>query len=330
MNQSVSRTLVVVLILFLAAVSPFFGQETTQTDVQGGSGGTSFAETMIQSGGRIVELHVYSADWIDAIQIWYEMPDGRIIFGQRYGGPNGKETVFRLDSNEYITGISGRYGDYLDSITVKTNKRTSPRFGGAGGKRDYRLDVAQGSQTVGFVGRSGQYIDAIGLITAPLSQRQETQIFGGQGGASFSDRNIPEGARISEIRVQSATVVDGVQVVYNLRNGSVLEGPRHGGTGGRSSVFRLDADEHVIGIYGRYGDYIDSLTIVTNKRTSQAFGGQGGRSDFRIDLPAGTKMIGFTGRAAKYLDAVGLNYEPTVTRTPRRDFMRRLPGRNRP
>jgi hypothetical protein len=330
MNRSFPKTLVVFLVLFLVMVSPFFAQEATQTVIYGGSGGTTFSETMQQSGGRIVELHVYSGEWIDALQISYQLPDGRTIAGERYGGPNGKESVFRLNADEYITAISGRYGDYIDSITVQTNKRTSPRLGGAGGRQDYRIDIPQGSQTVGFAGRSGRYLDAISLITAPIVQRQETQIYGGRGGSPFSDRDIPEGASVSEIRVQSASVVDGIQIVYSLRDGSVSEGPRHGGTGGRSDVFRLDRDEYVTGIYGRYGDYIDSITIVTNKRTSQRFGGQGGRSDFRIDLPGGTRMVGFSGRAARYLDAVGLMYEPILSRTPRRDMIRGLPGRRRP
>ncbi len=329
MSLSFQKTMWLVLILLLGVVALCVGQESSQTDIYGGTGGNSFSETMLQAGGRIVEVHVFSGDWVDAIQLWYELPEGKTIFGQRFGGPNGKESVFRLDRDEYIMGISGRYGDYLDSISIQTNKRTSPRFGGSGGRRDYRIDTQSGFQAVGIAGRGAKYLDAIGLIVAPIARRMDTQIYGGRGGSAFSDRDIPEGARISEIRIQSADVVDSVQFVYILRDGRTQEGPRHGGTGGRTSVFRLDRDEYITGITGRFGDYVDSLAFVTNRRTSQVFGGQGGRSDFQVTVPQGNRAVGLTGRAARFLDAVGLTYESSNSGNTRRDFIRRLPGRDR-
>jgi hypothetical protein len=38
------------------------------------------------------------------------------------------------------------------------------------------------------------------------------------------------------------------------------------------------------------------------------FGGRGGRSDFRIDVPPGSQAVGFAGRAGDYVDAIGLTY----------------------
>jgi len=214
----------------------------TQTSVFGGNGGANFSDTEFQSGVRITEVRVYTGNYVDAVQLGYEYQDGRTVAGLRRGGPGGRENVFRLDRDEYITGISGRYGNYIDSLTIQTNKRTSPVFGGSGGKRDYRIEVPSGYQAVGFAGRSAKYLDAIGLITAPVTLRQETQIFGGRGGSVFSDRDIPAGARISEIRISSANYIDGIQAVYTLRDGRILEGQRHGGTGGRGDVFRRDFD----------------------------------------------------------------------------------------
>jgi hypothetical protein len=112
-----------------------------------------------------------------------------------------------------------------------------------------------------------------------------------------------------------------------MRDGRTMEGPRRGGTGGRGDVFRLDSDEYVTGIYGRFGDYVDSLVIRTNKRTSQTFGGRGGRSEYRVDVPQGSMAVGFAGRSARYLDAIGLTYEAISNQG--RNIFRRLPGRNR-
>jgi hypothetical protein len=318
------------LILVLSCVLPLFAQEGIQTEVYGGGGGSSFSETMLQSAGRIAEIHVFSGDWVDAIQIIYALPDGKTVSGRRFGGNNGKEGIFRLDADEYITSISGRYGDYIDSVVFQTNRRSSARFGGSGGRQDYRVNVPAGFQAAGITGRSARYLDAIGLVAIQAVTRQETQTYGGRGGAPFTDRDVPNGAQITEIRINSADVVDGIQLVYSLRDGRVIEGPHRGGSGGRLDVFRLDADEYITGIYGRYGDFIDSLVIVTNRRSSQSFGGRGGRADFRINIPSGMRAIGFSGRSAKYLDAIGLAYEQETNRSQRRDSIRRLPGRNRP
>jgi hypothetical protein len=122
-------------------------------------------------------------------------------------------------------------------------------------------------------------------------------------------------------------MVDGIQAVYTLQNGRTVEGQYHGGRGGRTNVFRLDSNEYIVGITGRYGEFIDSVSFVTNKRTSPVFGGSGGVREFRIDLPPGNIAIGFTGRSGEYLDAIGLVFANTYAPAP--NPLRRLPGRNR-
>ena len=234
---------------------------------------------------------------------------------KRYGGSGGDRRVFRIDSDEYIVGLSGRYGQYIDSLRIHTNKRNSPIYGGRGGSRAYNIEIASGNYAVGFIGRGGTYLDAIGLTYLPLALRglQQTTMAGGGGGSQFSDSGIPEGARVSAIRVRFGDFIDSIQMIYTLRDGRTFEGAVHGGGSGRASVFRLDADEHLTGISGRYGDYIDSLAFHTNKRTSPTFGGRGGNRSFRISVPSGNQAIGFVGRSASYLDAVGLQYMPIAT-----------------
>jgi hypothetical protein len=308
MRNSIPRFVACFTILLLSMIFPGFTQEITPTQVAGGGGGSSFADTGIPSGARVSEVYVASGDFIDSVQMNYELPDGRTSMGPRHGGSGGRQqNTFRLDPDEYITGISGRCAKYIDSIRIHTNKRTSPTYGGSGGERDYEIDIPNQSQAVGFTGRSGDFLDAIGLMSTPLRSRMaQADIFGGRGGSPFSDDNIPQGARISEIRIQSGERIDGIQVVYTLRDGRQQESAYHGGRGGRGNVFRLDADEYVIGIYGRYGENVDSLTIRTNKRTSPTYGGRGGNADYRVDVPSGSMAIGFMGRSGQRLDAIGL------------------------
>jgi hypothetical protein len=329
MKHPTSKMGISFLAIFLCAVFMTFGQEPLATDIAGGRGGTPFSDTELSSGGRVLEVQIFSGEFVDAVQMVYQLPDGRRVLGRRHGGGGGRTNSLPLDSDEYITGISGRYGEHIDSISIQTNKRTSPLFGGSGGSRSYRFEVPRGNQAIGFVGRSGQYLDAIGLLAVPLNLRQtdQTQVFGGRGGSPFADEEVPAGARIAEIRVHSSERIDGIQAIYALRNGQTVEGAYHGGRGGRPSIFRLESDEYIIGIEGRYGETVDSFALRTNKRVSQAFGGRGGNRSFRVDVPNGSVAIGFAGRSGDLIDALGLTYESSRGR--QQNILRRLPGRRR-
>jgi Jacalin-like lectin domain len=155
-------------------------------------------------------------------------------------------------------------------------------------------------------------------------QLQSTEIAGGSHGRPFSDMQPPGPVRVMEVRIYSGDVVDSVQMVYALPNGGTTAGPRNGGSGGRLSVFNLGPDEFITGISGRCGDYIDSLRIHTNRRTSPTYGGRGGNRDFRISIPPGTEAVGFAGQSGEYLDALGLLF----TSRSRDTFGRNTPGRD--
>ncbi len=81
----------------------------------------------------------------------------------------GERFTFRLDEDEYLTGISGRHGWYVDSIRLHTNKRQSPLYGGAAGQRDYAFMAPPGHQIAGLFGRSDWYIDALGVTLRPVA-----------------------------------------------------------------------------------------------------------------------------------------------------------------
>lgn len=299
-----------------------FPQQYSTTQIAGGSGGNGYSDFQLPSRARVAEVRIRAGDTIDAVQVVYGLPDGHTVAGQQHGGMGGRPATLLLDSDEYIIGLAGRFGDTIDSLRIVTNKRTSQTFGGRGGDRDFRVDVPSGSQAIGFTGRSGDTVDAIGLVYAPLPRRRnifstnptmpgqsnQTQLAGGRGGRPFADQELASGVRISEVIVRAGDAIDGIQAVYALADGSYEDGDQHGGSGGRRYSFRLDSDEYIIGLSGRYGDTIDSIRIITNKRTSQTFGGGGGDRDFRLDVPRGSQAIGFTGRSGDTVDAIGLVY----------------------
>ena len=294
-------------------------QQAPTTEIVGGPGGNAFLDAQPAQGARVVEVQVRSGDHVDSMQLVYALYDGRTVMGPRHGGSGGGLSVFHLDADEYLLGISGRSGSYVDSIQFQTNKRTSPVFGGRGGDRDFRVDVPENAQVTGLAGRSGKYLDAIGLSFAYVRhggfsgfgsapQPGQTSLAGGSGGTAFFDDEVPAGAAIAEVRIQSGEFVDSVQMSYILPDGRSFEAARHGGAGGQAEVFRLDPGEFIVAISGRCGTYVDSLRIHTNRRTSMLFGGRGGDRDYRIDVPDGNQATGFMGRSGSYIDAIGLTY----------------------
>jgi hypothetical protein len=328
MKRSISDA-IFILLMALGVSLTGFGQDLSTTRIVGGRGGSEFSDAELPAEARVLEVRVYSGKYVDAIQMVYILPDGRVLESARHGGSGGSRNSFRLDSDEYITGISVRYGEFLDSIRIHTNKKTSQAFGGSGGGDAYRIDVPAGTQGVGFAGRSGEYMDAVGLTYTPLWLRPSgtTNTYGGSGGSAFSDSRIPLEARISAVHVWSGKYIDRIQLVYTLRDGRRIEGKIHGGSGGSRHVFNLDADEYITGISGRYGDYIDFLRIHTNKRTSPQFGGSGGGRNFNITVPSGNFAVGLIGRSGGYLDAIGLQYAPS--RQSSQENRNRRPGRYR-
>jgi len=91
----------------------------------------------------------------------------------KHGGDGGKEEVpgLGLRSGEFITEISGRSGEFLDSLTIETNLGVRRGFGGPGGGpvEGYELppDTERPQEVVAFFGASGTLIDRIGIHTRP-------------------------------------------------------------------------------------------------------------------------------------------------------------------
>lgn len=133
---------------------------------------------------------------------------------------------------------------------------------------------------------------------------------GGSGGQPFFDCIVPAGAHITAIHMLTGWYVDALWVKYRTADGQELELARVGGISGDEHVFVLDPDEHLVGISGQCGDYVDSICFHTNKRTSQLFGGSGGDTAYSLMAPDGSEVVGFYGRADWYLDSIGIATRP--------------------
>jgi hypothetical protein len=276
----------------------------------GGTGGAYFEERPLPAGARINKIRVRHGTRIDAIGISYEL-GGTTTDLPMHGGGGGTPSEFKLDADEDVTAIYGRYGARLDSLVIQTNKRTSIPYGGEGGEVYYQYHVTQGLKFAGFAGRSGTEVDAMGWILTAKGTTTPGQTFismgpsGGTGGDDFTDPPIPAGARIVKVRVRHGTRIDAVGLSYEL-NGTVVDMPMHGGGGGTLSEFAIASDDYIVGISGTYGAKIDSLIIQTrNRQYSVRFGGSGGSAGYSYILSPDIEIVGFLGRSGAEVDAIG-------------------------
>jgi hypothetical protein len=138
--------------------------QVRQVGTAGGSGGREFIDDAIAADSKVVEVQVRAGRRIDAVQITHEIAGGARHPLPQHGGGGGQLFVFTLDSNEYITAISGKSGSRVDSLRIHTNLQTSPLYGGGGGNHDYYYEVQPGEEVIGFYGRSGSEVDAIGVL----------------------------------------------------------------------------------------------------------------------------------------------------------------------
>ena len=129
----------------------------------GGTGGSYYADNETE-GLHVVEVRVWHGKYIDAIQFVYGNKQGGQIEGKKHGGNGGGLSTFKLQPGETIAKISGKHGSLVDSMQLLTSNGREQQWGGPGGTVRYTYSAPPGSSIFGLFGRSGTYIDALGVI----------------------------------------------------------------------------------------------------------------------------------------------------------------------
>ena len=158
--------LLMISLLFAMMVGssvPQFESEIYILGPSGGTGGTGFTDEAVPI-YDVYFLDIWTGSVVNGIFIqWGETGHGEK--GNGHGKLEGIKHRFYLQQGEYITGISGRYGTFVDSIIIQTNLgRVSSSYGGPGGSAEYIYEVPSGWEIAGFCGRQGDVIDAIGVV----------------------------------------------------------------------------------------------------------------------------------------------------------------------
>ncbi|KAK7372101.1 hypothetical protein VNO80_05470 [Phaseolus coccineus] len=139
----------------------------------GGNGGSPWDDGVYSGVRQLVIVH---GAGIDSIQIEYDKK-GSSIWSEKHGGSGGRKTdKVKFDyPNEILTKIHGYCGSFnqlgpnlVRSLSFESTKKTYGPFGVEQGT--YFSVPLTGAKIVGFHGRCGWYIDAIGVYLKSLKQ----------------------------------------------------------------------------------------------------------------------------------------------------------------
>jgi hypothetical protein len=129
----------------------------------GGGGGQEFVDDALPNYARVLAVYVASGNVVDSVQIVVEDDRGIRHEYPMHGGDGGRLHEFTLDADEYIIGLSGRSGAWVDQLQIFTNKQSSPVYGCPGGD-PFEYSLGADEEMTGFWGRAGNFVDAIGMI----------------------------------------------------------------------------------------------------------------------------------------------------------------------
>ncbi|KAM3341812.1 agglutinin isoform X1 [Capsicum galapagoense] len=149
----------------------------------GGNGGD---EWIYKLKSPIKEILINHGQIIDSITFRTINNEQNIIDSPRFGGNGGRRDKVTIEAAplEYLRGIKGTYGNYggkmvIKSLSFVTNgKNIYGPFGNKGGDGiPFSLVMKEGGAIVGFHGRCGSYLDAIGVylqkLTTPTTPQKQ-------------------------------------------------------------------------------------------------------------------------------------------------------------
>ncbi|XP_048128151.1 jacalin-related lectin 4-like [Rhodamnia argentea] len=278
----------------------------------GGQGGDPWDDGKFNG---VKKIKIMLENVVNCISFEYDAC-GESIWSSTHGhSGNGDIRVVNLDyPREFLTSVSGYIRpDYpaIQSLTFESNIRRHGPFGKEEGRSFSCSSTC--NKIIGFHGRSSVRLDALGVYSEPISDLRFLKSigpFGGHGGSPWEDG---DSTGVREIIVKGGSAIDSITVEYD-KNGSVVQGPRHGGDGGHKTLkIKLDYPrEYLISFSGYFGDIsgytlVRSLTFRSNEKTFGPIGVEDGKY---FSLPStGRKIVRFHGRSGLYLDSLGAHFE---------------------
>ncbi|PHT63396.1 Jacalin-related lectin 3, partial [Capsicum annuum] len=146
-------------------------EQTISVGPWGGENGLHWDDGVYST---IRQLEIAHGTGVDSLKVEYDK-NGTSVFAEKHGGGGGAKTdKIRLDyPDEFLTSLHGYYSSlyergsaFVRSLTFESNKRTYGPYGVQQGTY-FTLPISKG-KIVGFHGKSGWYLDAIGVYIEPI------------------------------------------------------------------------------------------------------------------------------------------------------------------
>ncbi|XP_019099773.1 PREDICTED: jacalin-related lectin 23-like, partial [Camelina sativa] len=219
--------------------------------------------------------------------------------------------------------------EVITNLVFKTSKgRKSPLFGPnlLGITTGTKFDIEDGGKKiVGFHGRSGNALDALGVyfVHGSLTPSSSPPVYkldarGGPGGRAWDDGSYG-GVKTLSIGQDNSRIT---YLEFEYEKGGKLETRQHGVKGKTPlKQFELNPYEYIKSVEATYDKpdnfrniVITSLTFETSKGTAVFCGSKVGKK-FKLEQK-GRRLVGFHGKDSSAIDALGAYFAPLPTPTP--------------
>ncbi|KAG8700486.1 hypothetical protein FRC09_005927 [Ceratobasidium sp. 395] len=294
----------------------------------------------------------FNAGWVvDGLKVTYNN-DRQIVHGT-FNPSNVGDKVVNIADDEYISGVEGEHGrhngqyDYGDCIQkirfIITNSKTkAERQTEYFGKAEYLKTPEPFSwegHLFAFAGRADNKLPQVGLKGLSFGQctgkvaLAESFPYGGDRSSSLMGQAYDDlktyGTQINFLRpikslgIWSGQLIDGIEVTYNLSNGSTAT-LMHGAKGGSKTEIQLLPTENIVEVNGICGiaapltDWKIQCLLLGFKilnsangcvRDTMTFGAPNNNyvPESRKDICVRGQLAGFSGTANNNLSMAGLN-----------------------
>lgn len=148
-----------ITIMFILTLATLGHAQVKELAAVGYPGNKSFTDQSVD----IKAVRVWYGRQINAVQLKTKTKD----FDSR-GRQTGSSALFQLKAGEYITRITGTYGNacyrYITSLQIHTNLRSSKTYGRSFGGRKFEFEIPSGSTFAGFKGEYGTELNRLGVL----------------------------------------------------------------------------------------------------------------------------------------------------------------------
>lgn len=136
----------------------------------GGSGGQAFDDqAQIPPISKVIELTIRAGAWVDAIEITHA-PNAGGPLSLKHGGNGGVAKQLVMIPGEYITKIEGLADQYVEWLQITTSLSRHMEAGpNPRDRENFWYEAPSGHEIAGLIGRSGLYLDAIGVVLRALA-----------------------------------------------------------------------------------------------------------------------------------------------------------------